>query len=76
MRYQITQHGWPVGDRLIPNGTVIDDASQDDWSKLIRTKGLSPPINAMPLDQPTWTAMQSLYPDHIKWIITPGGIPR
>jgi hypothetical protein len=77
LRYQITQHGWPVSDRLIPNGTIIDDvAGQDDFSKLVRAKGLSPPLNAQPLDQAAWAAMKSVYPEHVRWIVTGLGVTR
>jgi hypothetical protein len=48
MKYQINQGGFPVGQYLIPAMTVIDSASNDDWSKLAR--GHTIPINATPLD--------------------------
>jgi hypothetical protein len=73
-RYQITQHGFPVGDRLIPNGTVIDTDAQDDWSKLAR--GLAPPLNAQPLDQAAFDKMKSVYPEHTRWIVTGPGVRR
>jgi hypothetical protein len=75
MRYQITGHGFPVRDRLIPNGTVIDTDAQDDWSTL--AKGLPIPLNAMPLDQAAWAAMQSIYSGYLtKWVITGPGVVR
>jgi hypothetical protein len=75
MRYQLTQHGWPISDRLIPVGTVIDDvAGQDDFSKLVRARGLSPPINAQPLDQATYNSMKQFHgPDMVRWIRTVPG---
>ena len=60
MRYQITQHGFPVGDKLIPVGTVIDSKANDDWSRL--AKGRAPPINALALDQEAWDAIQAAHP--------------
>jgi hypothetical protein len=60
-RYQLTLP-WPISDRLVPVASVIDDVNGvDDYSKLVKSKGLSPPITADPLDQGTWNAMKSLY---------------
>jgi hypothetical protein len=54
-RYQITGAGWPVGQWLIPTGTVIDDVSgTDTWSVIVRERGLPPPVNASLLDQSTY----------------------
>jgi hypothetical protein len=57
-RYQITGAGFPVGQWLIPTGTLIDDVSGvDQWSTLVRERGLVPPVNASPLDQNTHAQM-------------------
>jgi hypothetical protein len=76
-RYQLRMHGWSIGDRLIPEGTIIDDvAGQDDWSKLVRAKELPPPLNAQPLDQAAFDKMKSVYPEHVGWIVTGPGVRR
>jgi len=87
-RYQLRMHGWPIFDHFIPQGTIIDDVNgTDDFSKLVRARGLSPPLNAQPLDQSTYDAMVALYggnnkflaPDQTdlrRWIITTDGIVR
>ena len=42
MKYQLAQHGWPIGQFLIPVGTIIDltkDPEQmNDWEKLAQGK--------------------------------------
>jgi hypothetical protein len=64
-RYQITHSGWPVDQWLIPTGALIDDVSgTDQWSTLIRERGLPPPVNASPLDQATYNQMVALYGAH------------
>jgi hypothetical protein len=76
-RYQLRMHGWSIGGRLIPEGTIIDDvAGQDDWSKLVRAKELPPPLNAQPLDQPSYDAMKAHYGDHTRWVVTGPGVRR
>jgi hypothetical protein len=46
----------------VPCGSVIDDVNgTDDWSVLVKSKGLPPPLNAMPLDQSTYNTMRTLY---------------
>jgi hypothetical protein len=61
-RYRITHSGFPVGQFLIPTGTQIDDVSgTDQWSNLIRERGLPPPVNASPLTQETYDQMVRLY---------------
>jgi hypothetical protein len=89
-RYQLVQTGWSIGAVFVPPGSVIDDvAGQDDFSKLVRTRGLSPPLNAQPLDQASWNTMKALYgggskflpPDAVNvdltpWIVTGPDITR
>lgn len=59
MRYQLINHGFPIGDKLIPVGTVISSDADDEWSML--AKGRVPPPNAVCLDQECWDLMQSVY---------------
>jgi hypothetical protein len=74
-RYQLRMHGWSIGQVFIPEGAIIDTTTgTDDWSKLC--KGLAPPLNAVPLDQPTFDAMKQFYGDQSRWIVTPPGIAR
>jgi hypothetical protein len=61
MRYQIVGHGWPIGDRLVPGGTVIDAASPDDWSRL--AAGRVPPINTQALDKEAYDLLLATYYD-------------
>jgi hypothetical protein len=86
-RYQLRMHGWSCGAAFIPQGAIIDDvAGTDDWSNLVRTRGLFPPINAEPLDAGTWATMKAFYsgnnaanpyaPDMTPWIVTGPGITR
>jgi hypothetical protein len=51
MLFQITGTGWPVGDKLIPAGTVLDWADdRDQWANLAKSVGVLPK-NCMSLDQ-------------------------
>jgi hypothetical protein len=64
MRFQITGAGWPVGQYLIPSGSVIDSTSDDHWSLFAR--GLTLPINATCLDdEAAWQAQLAAYPQHL-----------
>jgi hypothetical protein len=63
MRFQITGAGWPVGQYLIPSGSVIDSTSDDHWSLFAR--GLTLPINATCLDDEAWQAQLAAYPQHL-----------
>ena len=89
--FQLTQHGWPVGQWLIPVGSVIDtENGKDQWSLLVKNLGLPIPPNAMPLTQSTWQRMKAQYGsgtnqsrppdqvmvDHTHRIITPPNIKR
>jgi hypothetical protein len=67
MRYQLGMHGWPVGQYLIPDSTIIDAASSDDWSRLAR--GRIPPLNARPLDDEALQLMMKSYPNHQHWVV-------
>ena len=61
MKYQLTMHGWPIGQFLIPVGTVIDIPAKDgdDWSAL--ATDMVPPINAQALDAQAWNALVRAY---------------
>jgi hypothetical protein len=57
MRYQLIDHGWPIGGIVIPPGTIIDlgqpwsrkpDDKLTQWEKLAKDK--APPLNALALD--------------------------
>lgn len=67
MKYQLAQHGWPIGQFLIPVGTIIDltkDPEQmNDWEKL--AQGKLPPLNALALDDDCANAMEQGYPGHL-----------
>jgi hypothetical protein len=56
MKYRIFGPGWPVGQHLVPTGTVVD-TSVDEWAK-----GLTPPPNCMALDDEAHQAMVKAYP--------------
>jgi hypothetical protein len=47
MRFQVVKN-WPVGQYVIPGGTIIDRASTDTWSQI----GVMhiPPPDSIPLD--------------------------
>lgn len=70
MRFQLTMHGWPIGDRLIPVGTIIDSRDNDDWSVLAR--GRMPPLNSMALDQEAYEVMSTHYRQHQHHLILTG----
>jgi hypothetical protein len=62
MRYRLNS-AWPLfgGTWVVPAGTVIDSASNDQWS--VRARGQTIPINAVCLDQESWEAQLAAYPD-------------
>jgi len=60
MIYQVGQ-GWPVADRVIPPGTIIDTDKFDDWSVL--AKGKPPPIDAVAMDFEAYDLMMRHYPE-------------
>ena len=62
MKFQLRECGWSIGAFLIPQGTIIDDASTDGWSRFVVSKGLTPPINAQPFDQATYDLMRNEFP--------------
>jgi hypothetical protein len=64
MKYQITQP-WPVRDRLLEVGTVIDTISgTNDASRLVREQRAVPPPNCVALNGPTFDALLKIYPAH------------
>jgi hypothetical protein len=60
MLFRVEGPGWPVGDRLIPSGAVID-LNADPW----RGRNLTPPLNATALDDECWQLMRKIYPSHL-----------
>jgi hypothetical protein len=80
MRFQLRQCGWPLlgGRVFVPEGTIINTASgTDPWSPIVAALGLTPPINAQPLDQATYDLMRQEFPAY-RIITVPGadGIDR
>lgn len=77
MRFQLRECGWPIGQYVIPQGTIIDSAATDQWSALVVALGLTPPVNAQPFDQATYDLMRLQYPAY-RIITMPGadGINR
>jgi hypothetical protein len=55
MKFQVNGQGWPVGQSLVPAGTVID-TSASDWSSL---RGYVLPPNVTPLDDEAYQAMKA-----------------
>ena len=73
MRFQLTNHGWPIrgGAVLIPTGTVLDRA---DWKYAGWDLPWPPPVNAIALDQEGYDEMLKHYERHR--ILTAGDIER
>jgi hypothetical protein len=59
MKFQLTQHGWPIGQWLIPAGEIIDlDKSPEQMTGFERLAvGKTPPMNAIALDDDCADAM-------------------
>lgn len=77
MKYQIHTTPWPVGDRLIPVGSVIDDVSpENDFSHLVRARRAPPPINSTALNQTTMNALKKMYPDFVHQLRAGPGVHR
>jgi hypothetical protein len=76
-RFQLRMHGWSIGQWFIEEGAILDTVNgTDQWSLLVKSKGLPPPLSAQPLDQATYDAMKALYGDLTRWIVTAPGIVR
>jgi hypothetical protein len=76
MKFQVNGQGWPVGQSLVPAGTVIDHSASDDWSRVARAYVLPP--NASPLDDEAYQAMKTNYSPHLLkfYGITDPGVRR
>jgi hypothetical protein len=63
MKFQLRMHGWPFDQYCVPEGTIIDASSNDQWSLMIvaRNLHLHPPPNAQPLDQAAYDAMRQTF---------------
>ena len=64
MKFQLVGHGWPIGQYLIPAGTIIDTADPGDpwrwaWQSCLPDK--PPPVNALPFDQETYNLLAQVY---------------
>jgi hypothetical protein len=61
MKFQLCNHGWPIGQYLVPVGTVISIPAKagDDWSAM--AVGRVPPPNAQPLDREAYYALVRAY---------------
>jgi len=61
MKFQLCNHGWPVGQYLIPVGTVINipPSVGDDWSRMAVGKTIPP--NAQCLDREAYDAFVKVY---------------
>jgi len=59
----VLREDWSLFDGmwLCPAGTLIDSASNDQWS--LRAKGLTPPLSAKAMDQEAFEAQVREYPD-------------
>ena len=63
MRFQLRED-WSLfgGTWIVPSETVIDSASNDQWSR--RARGLTPPLTAVARDQEAWEAQVREYGEH------------
>jgi hypothetical protein len=76
-RYQLRMHGWSIGQWFIPEGTIIDDTGTDQWSALVKSKGIVvPPLTAQPLDQDAYAKMKNAYGELMRWVVTGDGVVR
>jgi hypothetical protein len=64
-RFQLAGEGWKIGNWKIPGGVTIDTGADwdrlDAWSLVVKARRLQPPLNATPLDRPTYELMIDLY---------------
>jgi hypothetical protein len=64
MKFQITGTSWPIGDRVIDPGTILDfDNELDHWSMLAKKSGFLQ-VNCVCLDAEGWAYANQLYPPH------------
>ena len=75
MLFKLVRHGWFIGDKLIPEGQVIDTSASDDWARLA-SGHMPPPLNAQALDQATYNSMVAAYPNHRHLILSAPGVVR
>ena len=64
MKFQLVGHGWPIGQYLVPVGTIIDtDDPNDSWRWLWQSwlPEKPPPVNALPVDQETYDLLAQTY---------------
>ena len=63
MKFQVGQGGWPVGQHLIPAGSIVD-TSTFEWAWLLAgplANGNVPPMNCQAQDQATYNSMVNKY---------------
>jgi hypothetical protein len=61
--FAVGQGGWPIADKLIPAGSIVD-TSTVEWAWLLDralADGRVPPVNAQALDQATYNKMVAVY---------------
>ena len=62
MKFQILTHAWPIGDRVIDAGRILDyDDPTDMWAQLAKKQGCLP-VNTLCLDAESWAYACALYP--------------
>jgi len=62
MRFQLKDTGWPIGQYLVPVGTILDLGNPTtDWDRLAMSH-MPPPLNAVALDQECAEFMHRVYP--------------
>jgi hypothetical protein len=65
MKFQL-MGAWPVGDKLIPAGSIVDTTTVE-WAWLLDralADGKVPPVNAQAWDQTTYNKMVAYYGAH------------
>jgi hypothetical protein len=68
MRWQLVDHGWPVGQWVVPVGTVID-GPDPRWVETGLALPLPLPLNAWCCDQDALDLMRQWYHPHLWHLI-------
>jgi hypothetical protein len=62
MKFQILRHSWPIGDKAVPAGQILDyDDPTDWWAQMAKATNVLPP-NCMALDQDAWNVVKNYDP--------------
>jgi hypothetical protein len=65
MRYQITGTSWPIGDKNVPAGQILNFNDPTDWwAQTAKAFGTLPP-NCLCLDLEAWNAVKN-YPSNVR----------